>query len=89
MDAVPRTTSIRVVLSGMAARLDKQALAEVAVREAVAVGMDTPFREPILEGVEKGKGTPVTESRRLPVAVVLLVASFLTGYLLGRRPTQE
>ncbi|TYL40214.1 hypothetical protein CV102_01125 [Natronococcus pandeyae] len=73
----------------MAARLDKQALAEVAIREVVAVGMDTPFREPILEGVEKGTGAPVTESRRLPVAVGLLATSFVTGYFLGRRSTQE
>ncbi|WP_306056409.1 hypothetical protein [Natronococcus wangiae] len=73
----------------MAAQIDKRALAEVAVREAVAVGMDTPFREPILEGVERAKGTPVTESRRSPVAAVLLGVSFAAGYLLGRRSAQQ
>lgn len=69
----------------MAVRADERDLVEFAVKEAVAVGMDTPLREPILDGVEKGRGIPVKESRRLPVAAVLLAASFAVGYLLGRR----
>ena len=47
--------------------------------------MDSPLREPILDGVDAGRQIPVKESKRIPFAVVFLSLSFLAGYLVGRR----
>lgn len=69
----------------MAERLAEGSTTESIVREAVAAGMESPLRETILEGVERGEGVPMKPERRLVPALAVVGISFALGYVLGRR----
>ena len=73
----------------MAEAIDKWTVVARATEAAVAAGMDTPLREPILDGVDAGREFPVKESKRLPFAAGFLSLSFLAGYLVGRRSNRH
>ena len=60
-------------------------MAEDLVRGAVAAGMESPFRETILEGVEQGEAMPMKPERRIVPAFAVMGISFALGYVLGRR----
>ena len=66
-------------------KLAEGSVAENLVREAIAAGMESPFRETILEGVEQGEAMSMKPERRVVPALVIVGASFALGYLLGKR----
>lgn len=69
----------------MASRPEYRTAVNRVVEEAIATGMETSLRDPILEGVEREQAMPVEETRRVPIAALFVGLSFVTGYLLGRR----
>ena len=73
----------------MAEDVDKWTVVERATEAAVAAGMETPLRKPILDGVDAGREIPVKEKKRIPFAVVFLTLSFLAGYLVGKRSNRR
>ena len=66
-------------------KLTEGSMAENLVREAIAAGMESPFRETILEGVGQSEPMPMKPRRRIVPALAVMGISFVVGYLLGKR----
>ncbi len=58
-----------------------------AIEQAVEVGMRSPLRDPIIEGIEKADGALSTRS--IPKTALLAGVSFTAGYLIGRRAAKD
>lgn len=64
--------------------VDIQPLVEFAIREAIAIAMNTPYREPIVDGVEASGEVPGENGQSGIAFLGASVVSFALGYLLGR-----
>ena len=80
-----RSVTDQLVEGSIPDQLAEGSVAENLVREAIAAGMESPFRETILEGVEQGEAMPMKPGRRIVPALAIVGASFAVGYLLGKR----
>lgn len=63
---------------------EEQSLSETAVKEAVALGLESPLREPILEAVDEADSRS-GRGRSLPLAGALFGAGAAIGFAAGRQ----
>lgn len=63
---------------------DGQSLSDHVVREAVSIGMDTEFRDSIVDAVEEAEGTGNGRAGRVSAGGLLLGLGATIGYLVGR-----